>query len=74
MIEKRIIRNLKLQEEGIKRKEIRRKHGINSCSFYAWWKKYAAMEVQVLRRLRSLEEENNRFKRIVVTKALRLTL
>ncbi|WP_435380156.1 transposase [Cyclobacterium jeungdonense] len=54
---------LKLQEEGLKVEEICRKHGISASTFYVWWSKYSGMEVQELRRLRSLEEENSRLKK-----------
>ena len=41
------------------------KHNISEAAFYAWWGKYGGMEASDARKLRSLEDENARFKRIV---------
>ncbi len=72
--EEQIIKILKLQEEGLKVEEICRKNGISSGTFYAWRNKYSGMEVQELRRLRSLEEENSRLKKIVANQSLEIDM
>lgn len=72
--EEQIIKILKLQEEGLKVEEICRKYGISSGTFYSWRNKYSGMEVQELRRLRSLEEENSRLKKIVANQSLEIDM
>ncbi|MDN3686826.1 transposase [Cyclobacterium jeungdonense] len=72
--EEQIFKILKLQEEGLKVEEICRKHGISSGTFYSWRNKYSGMEVQELRRLRSLEEENSRLKKIVANQSLEIDM
>ena len=72
--EEQIIRILKLQEEGLRVEEICRKHGISSGTFYVWRNKYSGMEVQEFRRLRSLEEENSRLKKIVANQSLEIDM
>ena len=50
-----------------------RRHGISSNTFYAWRKKYGGMEVSEARRLKQLEDENRRLKRIVADLTLDIT-
>lgn len=50
--------------------DICRKHGIVDQTFYNWKKKYDGLSVTELRRLRELEQENSRLKRIVADQAL----
>jgi putative transposase len=45
--------------------ELCRKHGISDATFYKWKSKYAGLEVNELRRLRHLEDENRRMKHLV---------
>jgi putative transposase len=56
---------LRQAEEGIPVAEITRKMEIAEQTFYRWKKKYAGMGVAELRRLKQLEEENRRLKRLV---------
>lgn len=47
-----------------------RKHGISDATFYNWRSRYGGMDVSDARRLRQLEEENQRLKRLVADQAL----
>ena len=51
-----------------------RKHGISSATFYKWKAKYGGLDVSEARRLRSLEDENRRLKRLVADQALNLQI
>lgn len=60
-----IISILKKQESGMKVSDIAREYGISEATFYNWKSRYGGMEVQELKRLKELEYENSRLKRIV---------
>jgi len=68
--EEQIIAVLKEAEAGAKVLELCRKHGISDATFYNWKAKYAGMTVAELRRLRELEAENAKLKRIVADQVL----
>lgn len=68
--EEQIIAVLKEAEAGAKVLDLCRKHGISDATFYNWKAKYAGMTVAELRRLRELEAENAKLKRIVAEQAL----
>ena len=63
--EEQIVRILKEAERGVSVKELCRKHGISDATFYVWRQKYAGMEVSDARKLRSLEDENKRLKKLL---------
>ena len=63
--EEQIIAVLKEAEAGVKVLDLCRKHGISDATFYNWKAKYAGMTVADVRRLRELESENAKLKRIV---------
>ena len=63
--EPQIAMALRQAEQGTPTGEICRKLGVSEATFYAWKKKYAHLGVSELRRLRQLEDENNRLKRLV---------
>jgi putative transposase len=63
--EEQIIGILREQEAGGAVKEIIRRHGISEQSFYRWKAKYGGMEVSEARRLRALEAENGKVKRLL---------
>ena len=63
--EEQIIGILREQEAGGAVKEITRRHGISEQSFYRWKAKYGGMEVSEARRLRALEDENTKLKRLL---------
>jgi putative transposase len=48
------------------------KHNISEPTYYAWKKKYGGMDVNEARRLRALEEENSRLKRLVADQAVQI--
>jgi len=50
---------------GVKMADLCRKHGISEASFYNWKAKYGGLEVSEARRLRSLEDENRRLKKLL---------
>ena len=62
--ETQIIKHLKANEAGRSVKEICRELGISEATFYKWRQKYGGMESSQLKRLRDLEEENSRLKRM----------
>lgn len=62
--ESQIIRILKEYEAGKKAKDLCREHGISDATFYNWKKKYGGMDATQLKKLKELEEENRRLKRM----------
>ena len=68
--EEKIIAILKEVEAGAKVAETCRKYGISDATYYNWKAKYEGLELSELKRLKALEEENNRLKRIVAEQAL----
>ena len=68
--EEQIIKVLREQESGSKVPELCRKYGISEQTFYRWRSKYGGMSVSEARRLKALEEENQRLKQIVGEQAL----
>lgn len=63
--EEQIIAILKEQEAGMATTEVCRRHGISSATFYKWKAKFGGLDVSEARRLRSLEEENSRLKKLL---------
>jgi len=61
---------LRQSESGVPVEEITRKMGVTQATFYRWKKKFAGMGVAELRRLRQLEEENKKLKRLVADLSL----
>jgi len=59
-----IVSILKQQEAGIPTKEICRQHGISEATFYNWKSRYGGMEASDVKRLKDLEEENSRLKKM----------
>jgi len=68
--EEQIIRILKEVETGISVVEVCRKYGVAEQTVYRWRSKYGGLETSELQRLRELEAENGRLKRIVAQQAL----
>ena len=62
--ETKILAILKEAEAGMTVAEISRKYGISNGTFYNWKSKYAGMSGSEIRRMRQLEEENNKLKRM----------
>jgi putative transposase len=63
--EGQIIAILREQEAGAKTADVCRKHGVSAATFYKWKAKYGGMEVSEARRLKVLEDENARLKRLL---------
>jgi len=63
--EEQIIGVLREQEAGMKVSDLCRKHGISEPTFYAWKSKFGGMSVPDARRLKQLEEENARLKKLL---------
>jgi putative transposase len=68
--ESQIIKALKEHENGRDVNELCRELGIHRSTFYSWRSKYGGMEVQELKRLKELEEENRRLKQMYADLAL----
>ena len=68
--EEQIIGILREQESGQKTADVCRHHGISSATFYNWKSKYGGMEVSDAKRLRSLEQENSRLKKLLAESML----
>ena len=62
--EEQIIAVLREQEAAAKTVDVCRRHGISTATFYAWKAKYGGMDVSEARRLKALEEENTKLKRL----------
>ncbi len=63
--EEQIIAILREQEAGIAVAELCRKHGVSSPTFYKWKAKYGGLDVSEARKLRALEDENAKLKRML---------
>ena len=63
--EEQIIGFLKTVESGVAVKDLGRKHGFGDASFYQWRGKFGGMEVSEARRLRELEGENSKLKKLL---------
>lgn len=72
MRKSRFIAILAESDTGAQTRELCRRHGISANTFYRWRRKYGGMGVSEARRLKQLEDENRRLKRIVADQALNL--
>lgn len=63
--EEQIIGVLKEHETGVKTGDLCRKHGISEATFYNWKSKYGGLDVSEARRLRALESENAKLKKLL---------
>lgn len=68
--EEQIIAVLKEQEAGAKAADLCRKHGISEATFYNWKAKYGGLEVSEAKRLKALEDENARLKKLLAEQML----
>ena len=68
--EEQITAVLREQEDGMKTADLCRKHGISSATLYAWKAKYGGMDVSEARRLKALEDENAKLKRMLADSML----
>lgn len=70
--EDQIHKILKESESGVSTPEVCRKYGITPNTFYRWRSKYGGMELNDLKRMKSLEEENSKLKKLFAEQALEL--
>lgn len=63
--EEQIIGILREQEAGAKTSDVCRKHGISSATFYKWKAKYGGLEVSDAKRLKALQDENAKLKKLL---------
>ena len=66
-----IIQILKEAEAGVPVTELCRKHGMSNASFYKWRAKYGGMDASLMRRMKELEEENRRLKKMYAEEKLK---
>jgi len=62
--ETQIVSILKKQEAGVKHSDICREHGISEATFYNWKAKYGGLQVSDVKRLKELEQENTKLKKM----------
>jgi putative transposase len=63
--EEQIIGVLREHDAGVKTSDVCRKHGISSATFFKWKSKYGGLEVSDARRLKALEDENRKLKKLL---------
>lgn len=63
--EEQIVAILREQEAGVATAEVCRKHGVSSATFYKWKAKYGGLDVSDAKRLKALEDENAKLKRLL---------
>ena len=63
--QEQIIRILREQESGASVLDLCRRHGLSSATFYKWKAKYGGLDVSEARRLKALEDENTKLKRML---------
>ena len=68
--EEQIIKVLKQSEGGVATKELCRQHAITEQTFYRWKSKYGGMQLSDAKKLKALEIENSKLKRLVAEQAL----
>ena len=61
---------LKQQESGVATADVCREHGISSATFYKWKAKFGGLEVSDARRLKALEDENAKLKKLLAEQML----
>ena len=68
--ESQIFEMLKQSEAGIAAADICRENGVSAATFYKWKAKYSGMDTSMMKRLRELEDENSRLKRMYANAAM----
>ncbi|KZL25847.1 Transposase [Pseudovibrio sp. Ad37] len=68
--EEQIISMIKEQESGVPTAKVCRRHGISTASFYKYKTKYAGMDVSDARKLKALEDENSKLKKLLAESML----
>ncbi len=70
--EQQIVGILKESEAGAKTADICRNHGVSPATFYKWKSKFGGMEVSDVAKMRTLEDENRRLKKLLADSALEI--
>lgn len=70
--EEQIVEVLHEAERGAPIREVCRRHGITERTYFRWRRKYGGLQVSDAKRLKGLEDENRRLKRVVADQALNL--
>jgi len=70
--EQQIVGVLKESDAGAKTADLCRKHGVSSATFYKWKSKFGGMDVSDIAKMRTLEDENRRLKRLLADSALEI--
>ena len=68
--DEQIIGMIKEQENGLPTAEVCRKHGVSTASFYKYKSKFGGMDVSDARKLKSLEDENSKLKKLLAEQML----
>jgi putative transposase len=68
--EEQIIGILRQHQAGLGAKELCRKHGISDATFYKWRSKFGGMDVSDAKKLKALEEENRKLKKLLAETVL----
>ena len=68
--ETQIVKAIQEHEKGRKAEDVCRELGISTAAFYKWRQRYGGLEVQELKRMKELEEENSRLKRMYANLSL----
>tara|TARA_Y100001001_G_scaffold164826_1_gene199297 strand:+ start:2564 stop:2830 length:267 start_codon:yes stop_codon:yes gene_type:complete len=71
--EEQIIGILKEHQAGLGAKELCRKHGVSDATFYEWRSKYGGMEVSEAKRLKALEVENAKLKKLLAEQMMNVS-
>jgi putative transposase len=66
----KIISILKENEDGLTVPDLCRKHGMSSASFYKWRSKFGGMDTSLMKRMKELEDENRRLKKMYIEEKL----
>lgn len=72
--EEQIIGILKEHEAGVKTADLCRKHGVSQATFFKWKSKFGGMDVSDVRKLKALEDENRRLKKLLAETMLDVTM
>ena len=70
--EEKIVKILQEAESGVSVADLCRKHGMSDAAFYTWRQKFGGLTVTDLKRLKALEEENRKLKKIVADQVLKI--
>ena len=68
--EEQIIKALKEHAAGVSVDDLCRKHGVSNATFYKWRSRYGGMEISDARKLKALEEENRKLKKLLAESML----